>query len=206
MHSHSYNNLFIVLEGIDGVGKTSLGQTLCDTMSSLYGPTCFINSLTKPFAEHKDFVDAHYAADAHYFFYVSAMLQLSSAIQRKLITNHVILDRYVYSTQAYHRARNVSPILNLAELNVLQPDLVFYVHIDDESIRQRRIKKRPNNKRGDEEIRTHTSLLTRVDSELRSLSFIPIDNSSENPHTAVNSMMETLADFDPPLNSLSGPT
>ncbi len=145
---------FIVFEGIDGSGKSTISKMLHErllretiqshlTNEPTNGPIGSIirNIITKRIQSDEKTIGALFVADRldHILNDVNGML--------KLLNNniHVICDRYYYSSYAYH-----VPFLSLdyviqansicAEL--LRPDVVFYLDISPEKSLERIAKNR----------------------------------------------------------------
>jgi len=119
---------FIVLEGIDGTGKTTLAKLLSKELDCYYYKTP-----SAPFSEIRNYVDNIDNCQARFFFYFTNILFTSIEIQELLKTNHVICDRYYFSTFSYHYALNQNfknlGFENILE-NILEPDIVFYLKAD----------------------------------------------------------------------------
>jgi len=133
--------MFIVIEGIDGSGKTSLSNNLAKKLNELgkssirfSEPTNFesgkyIRKFLKGeiILSKKEQIDA-FISDRE----ISVLNNIRPALQDKKI---VILDRYYYSTAAYQASEDYSPqeilYLNL-EKNFPKPDLLFYIDLQPE--------------------------------------------------------------------------
>ena len=134
--------LFIVLEGLDGAGKTSVARRLVDDLSRLgfeavytYEPydTLYVKAL-KNYGEYRDAaLDAlTYAADrlVHYRMVIGPMLSRGG---------FVVSDRYYYSSVAYQAAGGVDPewVLDINRY-APNPDIAIYLDIDPETGLKRR--------------------------------------------------------------------
>lgn len=130
---------FIVLEGIDGAGKTTLARTLVQAIQNA-GQLAVLHREPTEFATGKKLRE-----------YLSGARNLNpdqelelflqdrqESVNRNICPNlkrgvNVILDRYYYSTAAYQANANRSPadILarNLAQ-NFPAPDVILYLDID----------------------------------------------------------------------------
>lgn len=126
---------FIVLEGIDGSGKTSIAQKLvvdltnmgfrtnytCEPYSTLY-----IDVLKNRYNNYRDaYLDAlTYAADR--------VVHLKTIIQPSLERGEIVVcDRYFYSSVAYQSAQG-APYEWILCVNkyMLRPDLAIYLDVD----------------------------------------------------------------------------
>ncbi|MBZ9850289.1 hypothetical protein LB565_20095 [Mesorhizobium sp. CA14] len=91
--------MIIVLEGLEGVGKTTLGLALAEATSSLYVKT--------PPAEFNPVRGAIAKAEnrfANFYFYLSSIYTIQKTISPFKLSKdrHAVVDRYIYSTIAYH--------------------------------------------------------------------------------------------------------
>jgi len=134
-------NLFVVIEGLDGSGKSTICKKLADELDwKLYITPPY------PFNQIRIEIDRNANSETRFYFYLASVLYASKEIKEFLKTNHVICDRYIYSTICYHFA--LDPRLayfDVNRLDILKPDFVFYLHASYEE-RVRRIAKRDNAK------------------------------------------------------------
>ena len=142
----SYSGFFIVLEGIDGAGKTSIAKKLVDFLNEkgyeavyTYEPydTKYVEALKKHYSEYRDaFLDAlTYAADR--------IVHVKSFIIPHLQKGYIVVcDRYFYSSAAYQAAQG-APLEWVLEINkyVPKPDLAIYLDVDPEIGISRRMGK-----------------------------------------------------------------
>ena len=143
MSRSSEKGLFIVLEGIDGAGKTTIAYKLVEYFRSrgyntiyTYEPytSLYVEVLKKNYNEFRDaYLDAlTYAADR--------LIHLKTVIIPHLKKRGVVIcDRYFYSSVAYQAAQG-APIDWIIEVNkyMLKPDLAIYLDVDPETGLQRR--------------------------------------------------------------------
>jgi dTMP kinase len=125
---------FIVLEGIDGSGKTTQAELLVRRMERIglkviktsepsEGPIGrSIRSLSSPISPHEE---AHlFAEDRRYHVEQVIVPALNAGA-------HVVSDRYLHSSLAYQGARGASleRILEWNEKIALKPDTIFFMEI-----------------------------------------------------------------------------
>ncbi|MCE9498980.1 MAG: dTMP kinase [Leptospira sp.] len=131
---------FIVFEGIDGSGKSTLSKNVFEKLSKKY-----------PVELHREPTD--YATGVYIRRFLKGEIVLSVTDQleafledRKLSLEknilpcldsgkHVLLDRYFYSTSAYQSDENFSPgeILKMnLDQGFPQPDILFFIEIEPE--------------------------------------------------------------------------
>lgn len=128
---------FIVFEGCDGSGKSSCALELAKKINGIYykTPPQIFENLRKSIEKKRDY-------NLRFHYYLSGTIYASHEINEILNHNHVICDRYIYSTIAYHRALGINIADDLAK-TVVQADYVFCLHTKKEEI-VRRIGQRKN--------------------------------------------------------------
>ena len=131
--------MFVVLEGLDGVGKSTLVRNLADHFNgeARNTPGCAL----RPF--QKKILDALGSNQlARCIFYASTVFA-EGRRARELADrgNIVFIDRYWLSTIAYARARGVTEDLSSLEAIVPRPDVTVLLTLEEEE-RQRRMKSR----------------------------------------------------------------
>ena len=179
---------FISIEGVDGVGKTTVAKML-----EAAGSFTYYYSPAGPFRELRKEVDIRSAPLERYCFYMEATRFDSGQIQQLLDRgNSVVCDRYVLSTWAYHLAMDSRIAQIHDETNILQPDLSFLITAAT-SVRDQRIYDR---KRvvSDRSIECNGTFLDRVAENFLSIDrLIRIDNSADGPEKAVAGILQVLA-------------
>jgi thymidylate kinase len=130
-------NKFIVVEGIDGSGKT----TVCKILSQKIGAK-FYKTPSFPFSDIRTLIDKKVNLKSRFFFYLSSVFHASYEINEILKEKTVVCDRYILSTLCYHRAAEpYFKTFDENKMDILQPDLTFYLEADY-NIRVRRIAQR----------------------------------------------------------------
>lgn len=131
-------SLFIVFEGIDGSGKSTLTKNVHREMNNLgysawlgHEPTDFETGIQiRKFLRHEVELNAEEQLN---LFIEDRKLSVNRNILPQLEKgNHVILDRYYYSTAAY-QGKNIFSAERILQLNLDNnfptPDLLFYLDI-----------------------------------------------------------------------------
>lgn len=129
-------NLFIVLEGLDGSGKSTIAKMLRHRLQGkLYQtPSGYYRKIKKLVDNNLDVVE-------HLFFCLASIRYASAEIKKLLRVKTVICDRYIYSTLAYHKVLGANINIDIETLKLLMPDIVFYLEISEKTQRDRILKK-----------------------------------------------------------------
>lgn len=126
---------FILFEGGDGAGKSSCALEMTKMTGGIYynTPPPLFNNIRPLIEESGDY-------NLRFYYYLTGVLYASKEIKKLLERTHVICDRYLYTTMAYHSALGVIMPANLEKL-VIAPDYCFCLHAREEIIKKR-IKER----------------------------------------------------------------
>ena len=173
---------FIVIEGIDGSGKTTIANALSEQLSChIYKPPpkvisdCQIPPLSEEITL-REFVDkrAFDIPQARFLFYLLGIVQASTEICSLLQTNHVICDRYIASTLVYHQVLDPSiKSVKFDWLNVVSPDYQFLLTIQSPAILANRISERQS-KKSDGRLEANTAFLLEVQTHFKQLGLFEI--------------------------------
>lgn len=166
---------FIVLEGLDGSGKTTLARELAAQLTRRGVRSMAIKTPPKPLVSCAPLVATHFDVDARFLFHLSGV-HYTSTMVRELVDDYVVVcDRYLLSTLAYHDAAGRVAQVDISSLNLLLPDVTFYVFIEEDA-RQARIRARGVLAPGDELTCSPGSLLERIDRSMRAGATHVVDN------------------------------
>jgi dTMP kinase len=129
--------VFIVVEGLDGTGKSTLAKELSSILDAE-----LLRTPPDEFTDIRNKIDQTYweCGLAAQLFYGSTVAFTSKKVQKFLQRGHsVVVDRYWLSTHAYARCRDES--LDLAEVIPMlkKPDMTIMLYLD-EITRLKRIK------------------------------------------------------------------
>ncbi len=130
---------FIVLEALDGVGKTTLARDLAAHLGgiALDTPGTDLRAVS---TRVLDALGQHQTARA--LFYAASVLSAGERARKLVLEGTtVVMDRYWLSTLSYARARGVDIDLTAIEATVSRPDLTILVGLEEEE-RQRRLRLR----------------------------------------------------------------
>ncbi len=119
--------MFLVLEGADGTGKTTLCGVLAERLEAIPYATP-----PKKYMELRTRVDKNASADEHYRFYRDSIYDASREIGKILKNNgKVVSDRYWLTTYTYHQVMGVSVSKNDFAL-IIQPTLTVILTLNHE--------------------------------------------------------------------------
>jgi thymidylate kinase len=120
---------FILIEGTDATGKTTTAENLADRIGGQ--PYQCPPKILKPIRDgiHE------YSPEANYHFYLSGNLIAAEEISGFLKDQHVVSDRYIYSTLVHHSI-TMGRDLPMPELP-LMPDHIIYVTATMDTIIER---------------------------------------------------------------------
>ena len=134
--------MFIVFEGIDGVGKTSLAQKLSHQLNYKFIETPLSELMfnnPQIYAKVVDYIHSYLPGFLRAQFYSFSNLYLSekycqehSTNQRNLITNRYVVSNFAYNSDNY----TGNFFANLFQF-LAKPDLTIYLTADLETIKQR---------------------------------------------------------------------
>jgi dTMP kinase len=149
---------FIVVEGLDGSGKTTISNAIVRTLGGSY-----LYSLSPLFEPIKTAIENQGDPLLRFLYYINSLVALQDDIQKTLRQGHLVLDRYIDSTIIYHKALGVdTSVLDISKLRLRKPDFIFVLLVP----RQERLK-RIQNRGNTTEHRLHT--LDDVSARLESL-------------------------------------
>ncbi len=132
---------FIVLEGLDGCGKSTISTFIQKTFKA-----DLLNALPKGIKPWLEIVGNTKLPEATFSYFTLCNLLKSQEIESIILSGrNVILDRYFYTTYVYHQEIikvNFPTDIKDFYKNLIQPDLVIFLDVPQE-IRKERITCRP---------------------------------------------------------------
>lgn len=192
---------FVVLEGIDGVGKTSIGKALSATLCAHYykTPPSIFEQFTIRDARSREislrqYIDLSAYQDPHcrFLFYLFTLVKASQEIRELLRTAHVVCDRYLSSALVYHWALHEElEWVDVSWLPILRPDHEYLLVIDDESKLRERLRNR-NESRTDEVLENNTQYLRQVQAKYRKLRLREVDTAQESVEVIVERLAKEV--------------
>lgn len=124
-------NKFIVLEGVDGSGKSEVGRIVSKKLFALN-----IESPLPEFNLIRKYIDENSSPIGRFLFYLSTNLDLSRVIDIKTSSRDVVCTRYYYSTLIGYAARTRSNLDNLiksipiSDEDFYQPDMTILLYVN----------------------------------------------------------------------------
>jgi len=137
----SAKTTFIVLEGVDGSGKTTVGKRLAQNIGAIFcqTPIGFWRRNRAIVEDRNPFL--------RFLFYVIATVHASIVISKILKNDSVVCDRYIYSTLAHHAVywNKLVGKLSPKVFPIKKPHFVFYLYSRREIRDQRTLQREANN-------------------------------------------------------------
>lgn len=133
----SGNYKFIVVEGIDGSGKSTVAAEVAKMIGGV-----LLRTPPQEFDAIRPIFDGDVSLGSRFLFYLLGVACVSDAAKKALTTSHVVCDRYVASTFAYHEALGLDIKVDCGNFDLIEPDLAFLLTIADEDERQKRLLNR----------------------------------------------------------------
>jgi len=179
--------VFIVIEGLDGTGKSTTAKTLAKALGGK-----FLTTPLDKFKAVRPELEEIYSDEslARQLFYASTAVCSSNRVSEELAQHDcVIIDRYWLSTQVYHSWRTGGEhfLLPEVEASILKPDLTVYLNISLEE-RVKRLGGRSGNTEED-----HLTTNVVANAKLNELYFSYSDSSFVGQWLGVDASMQTCA-------------
>ena len=163
-------HIFITIDGVDGVGKTTVANILSADCSFQYH-----KSPAGHFTQLRGEIDAHATPLERYCFYRLSNQFDSMWISKLLETRSVVCDRYIASTAAYHIAMDARIRVIHNDVELLKPHFAFLLGARSE-VRDKRILERAK-VLSDVKLEGNSTLLDHVAETFMSFGLIYIDTS-----------------------------
>lgn len=177
---------FIVIEGVDGVGKTTAGQKLAKVLNGVFYQT------PSSFWRKYRLIVENSPALVRFTYYLLATCFSSKEIGKILEKKSVICDRYIYSTWAHHYAYGLKILKHISFdwLPIERPSRVIYLYVN-QGERERRIALRNNNNKKDRDsytlLKAHNFFMSIKDEKI-----VKIDCSFFSEEEVIRTIIKVL--------------
>ncbi|MFI6423277.1 dTMP kinase [Streptomyces sp. NPDC050842] len=144
----------VILEGISGIGKSTLARVLADRLDA-----ATLHTVPDHYMPWAPVMNARTAALPQFVFYLSGVLHASDIIRGHLARGPVVSDRYISSVVAYHSAVHeldmdqVRALIGPFRPYLVQPDRTFYLRCTDATLKDRMASKADYNRDDDDMMR-----------------------------------------------------
>ncbi|MGW6479509.1 dTMP kinase [Streptomyces sp. NPDC055059] len=134
---------FIVLEGVSGIGKSTIARILTHRLAATS-----LHTLPRPHNDWSKHVNNRLASLPQVAFYLSGLMHASDCVRSSRLASPVIADRYQASVIACHAAVHSIPIEHVRQIAepflpyLVQPTVTFYLRCSEETLRARMTTKR----------------------------------------------------------------
>ncbi|HAS3129241.1 deoxynucleoside kinase [Vibrio parahaemolyticus] len=131
-------NKFVVFEGLDACGKTTLSSLYAKEMNTIVH-----NAVVPEAHDLRKVIDSYESKESAFLFFLLNNLLKSNEVSKVLNDEDIILDRYVFSTLAYQIimleediVKNIFDTLKIYK-KILLPEVIIFVKADIETINNR---------------------------------------------------------------------
>ncbi|MFE1749585.1 dTMP kinase [Streptomyces anandii] len=138
LHDEGAEHPFVVLEGVSGVGKSTLRKLLVQRLGATG-----IHTLHRPHGNWSSHVNTMLRPLPQFAFYLSGALHASDAVRQARAVGPVVADRYVSSVIACHAAvhriglEHVAKLLEPFRAYLATPTHTFYLRCSEKTLRER---------------------------------------------------------------------
>lgn len=175
---------FISLEGLSGVGKSTVSILLAERIGA-----DFVGTIPQAFNELRKMIDGSEITNinARFLFYFAAVLEGEKSIKTILESNRtVVVESYFYRTLAFHRGMGSDLEVSIPP-TALMPDRIFQLTCEESMRRQRRQSRNKYETYWDRKAEQNTENILR---EYQKLYMETIDTT----YLSLNQVVENIVD------------
>ncbi len=185
-HKNTSSNVFIVIEGPSGTGKTTATKLLAKRLRAID-----LHSPPKELLPIRQFID-NSDLEVQFLYYLTGNVITSRQVTTQLENTSIVLDRYVFTTAAWFSSLEVNVQVDFLSLNLLQPDFLFLLVTKDEKVRRDRVRAEDRSfTASDSMLETIPGIQQRCLSLFRSFHPIEIDTTDKTVEEIVT-LIETI--------------
>jgi thymidylate kinase len=175
-------NKFYLVEGIDGSGKTSIARLLAEKIGASYyfSPPDVLSPL-------REFIESSSAKVRYNYFRLGNYIT-SEELKGLLKKTAIVMDRYIYSTAAYHSV-TLGKDLSLTK-DLILPDYVIYVNASMAKIKERLEEREINTKY--EDLSLLEQATTKFQGLLEESNTLHVDTTDRTPEESVQFVIDHL--------------
>lgn len=178
-----------IVEGLDGVGKTTVARGLAARLNWVY-----MSTPPDEFRKTIPLYDCDLQDEKRFRFYMEGNYLTTAQIHLQREDIPIVLDRYVFTTLAYHNALLQTDLsADVDWRRIISPTVGFYL-IADKSVRDARMQKRGVNSAFDDTIKKDLTLAARIEEQYDRLltDYVKIDTSDLSPCQVIEEMMRHI--------------
>jgi len=129
---------FIVFEGVDGAGKSTVSRRVADRLGALH-----LESPVNEFRKIRGFVENTLCEKGKLFYYLASNFELSSHVRESRLIQPVVCARYFRSTLIGHASRKYLDVEDFCETipvssgDFERPDLTIFLSLSEDAQRER---------------------------------------------------------------------
>lgn len=170
------DRFFIVIEGVDGTGKSSVSSLLAQELNAHH-----FSTPSTEFLQLREWVDRAVTVNMRFIYYLTTVVSASGKIEELLQTASVVCDRYILSTKVYHIAMALNPeyLRVFDTIDLIEPTYTFYLHCN-EAERLRRIKQREGQEEDERNTRDIRATVREFEKELARGNAVKIDTTDRS--------------------------
>ena len=182
------NMKFIVIEGLNGAGKSSLAKAIALKINGRY-----IASPHESIAQLRTVMD-EVSLLAHFFYYMLGNILISDDLKKNKSDEIIICDRYIDSTLARHEVLGLEvKDFNVSLSNLQEPDISFFIYCE-EIERRSRIEERGKKNKWDILDEDNQSRKAYIDYFYKKQKFHFFNTSNETVDESLNRMLSILSE------------
>jgi len=126
-------NQFLLLEGVDGSGKTTIGKKWAQTNSGLY-----IKTPGEEYEIIRDYIDNETTPETKLLFYLCSVFDASKKIEENLMYKSVVCDRYFWSSLIMYAVYYDKDFAEIEQIwkpitkNLIKPHHTILIQVNEE--------------------------------------------------------------------------